>query len=202
MLAEGENKDTVSENARKIVTNWLKEFEEAVNEKNAEKLQRLFVTDGWLKDDVTFSWDMRALNGASKISQYILQDGHGIEALRVSANIHFQPTLKEMGPMSWLESGIDFETTIGAGRGIIRLANTAIGEWKGWIMFTALEQLKGHPRNSIKDGSRSHEQRNARLDADKSAPPAVVVIGGCKQPLQTLVTVYIGILLIRIIFWN
>lgn len=86
------------------------------------------------------------------ISQYILQHGHRMQGFclkQCALPTQFQGN----GTEELLEHGIDFETTVGSGRGIIKLVNTAVGESKCWVISTALEQLKNHPRNSIKDGS-------------------------------------------------
>lgn len=176
-LADGEDKSTVSKKAKEIVSGWLQQFETSLRSKEAAKLKELFTVGGWLKDELAFSWDTRTLHGISAIVEYIQQNEtrDGLYDLQISSNPHFLPTLKEMGLAMWIESGFEFKNDIGRGRGILRLTNVAVGEWKAWAIFTTLEELRDYPRIG-----RSHFSRRKnppQNEGDAAISPTVVIIG-------------------------
>ena len=180
-LVDGEDKSSVMANADKIVKNWLGSFEKALVQEPLD-LQELFVEEGWLKDALTLSWDLRTLQGRAKITQYVCENSarNGLFNLKIPQNSTLKPTLKEIGPMVWLESAFHFETKVGQGRGVLRLANTTLGEWKAWILFVKLVELRGHPQryglNRIR--YRNQPALDPREADDKSQPTAVVIGGG------------------------
>jgi hypothetical protein len=180
VLVQGEDKSSVSKNADRIVCQWLERFEAALAKEPLD-LEGLFVEDSWLKDAVVLSWNLRTLQGISKITHYIHEQKarNKLFNLKVSRRPSLQPVLKEMGPTVWLESGFDFETEVGQGRGVLRLANTALGEWKAWIVFLRLEELKGHPQEKGLNRARFRQPLSSVPEGtgDKTEP-AVVIIGG------------------------
>lgn len=173
------NWSSVSRNADTIVSGWLRSFEAALAKEPVD-LEGLFVKDGWLKDALTLSWDLRTLQGISKITEYVHQHNAPgkLFNLNASQNPHLQPALKEMGPMVWLQSAFNFETKVGQGRGVLRLVNTALGEWKAWTLYLRLEELKGYPRRKGLNRPRYRTQLlRVSQDAGDKTEPAVVVIG-------------------------
>lgn len=180
VLVAGEDKSSVSRNADAIISQWLQSFEAALATEPLD-LEELFVEESWLKDALALSWDLRTLQGVSKITQYVLEHKARNELFNLNASQSscLRPALKEMGPMVWLESAFNFETKIGEGRGVLRLVNTALGEWKAWALFLRLEELKGHPRRKGLNRPRYHQQPlPVSPEAGDKTEPAVVVIGG------------------------
>ncbi|KAB5571773.1 dimethylaniline monooxygenase [Coniochaeta sp. 2T2.1] len=179
-LVEGEKKDDVIANAKTIVTRWLAEFEKALSS-TPVGLDSLFLTDSWLKDSLVLSWDQHAVKGRHNITEYVrrqTESGRRLFNLKVTAKSHLQPNLREMGPLVWLESVFDFDTDVGRGRGLVRLANTAVGEWKAWVVFLNLEELNGHPRRIGLNRQPFHQKPEPILDGpDDEVEPTVVIIG-------------------------
>ena len=133
-LVDGEAKSSVTANADKIVKGWLAGFERAIAQETLD-LEGLFVEESWMKDALTLSWDLRTLQGRSKITKYMREHGghKDLFNLKIPQNSSLRPTLKESGPMVWLESAFDFETKVGQGRGVLRLSNTALGDRKSVV---------------------------------------------------------------------
>lgn len=179
-LVEGESKPDVIANADRIVSSWLTAFEKAVAQDQLN-LENLFVEQGWLKDALALSWDLRTLQGRAKITEYVQEHRgrNGLFNLKISPGSTLKPTLREMGPMAWVESGFGFETKAGKGSGVLRLTNTAVGEWKAWILFVKLTEVTGRPRTY---GLTRPRCRNQQLldpqEGDDKTQPTVVVIGG------------------------
>jgi hypothetical protein len=181
-LVDGEDKLTVRANACAIVIKWLELFEEALM-KETFLLKDLFVEESWWKDALSLSWDLRTLQGRAKITEYVRENraNRGLYNLKALQNSPLSPTVKEVGPMIWLESAFDFETKVGIGRGVLKLANTALGEWKAWILFTKLVELRGHPRRYGLNRARLHQPPMfVPKERDGMAEPTVVIIGGGK----------------------
>ena len=179
-LVDGEAKSSVTANTDKIVKGWLVGFEKAIAQEPLD-LEGLFVEESWMKDALTLSWDLRTLQGRSKITKYMREHGghKDLFNLKIPQNSSLRPTLQEIGPMVWLESAFDFETKVGQGRGVLRLSNTALGEWKAWILFVKLTELRGHPRRYGLNRTRYHiQQLLVPQEGDDMTQPAVVVIGG------------------------
>jgi hypothetical protein len=180
VLVDGEDKSSVNANADKIVSQWFARFEATLAEAPLN-LNDLFHEDSWLKDALALSWDLRTLQGISKITHYVQEHKalNGLFNMRTSKSSYLRPSLKEMGPAVWLESAFEFETNVGQGRGVLRLANTAVGEWRAWVVFLRLEELKGHPPKRGLNRPRFRQQLlPAPRDGDDTTEPAVVVIGG------------------------
>ncbi|KAB5539258.1 hypothetical protein GE09DRAFT_1248223 [Coniochaeta sp. 2T2.1] len=179
-LTEGEKKDDVIANAKTIVTRWLAEFEKALSSTPLE-LDSLFLTNSWLKDSLVLSWDQHAVKGRHDITEYVRRQtasGRRLFNLKVTAKPHLQANLREMGLLFWLESVFDFNTDVGQGRGLVRLANTAVGEWNAWVVFLNLEDLNGHPRRIGLNRQPFHKKPQPVLDGpDEEVELTVVIIG-------------------------
>jgi hypothetical protein len=164
-----------------LAARWLRKFGDSISSGDAAKLQELFIADGWLKDELVFSWDTRSLKGVSVIATYILQNPlpEPIHDLQISTNPQFLPALKNMGPMTWLEFGFDFDTNVGRCRGIARLVDTGVGDWKAWIVFTTMVELKGYSQKGGDTSTHPYQQPHCMPDEDaEAAQPTVVVVGG------------------------
>jgi hypothetical protein len=96
--------------------------------------------------------------------------------------------------VQWIESMFDFETKIGRGSGMIRLVQDGAAGWKAYMVYTALQELKGYEErtrlnrphggnNSLGGGSMKgnwHERREREKEF-LSEEPAVIVIGAGRQ---------------------
>ena len=67
---------TMQDSAREIAAKWITDFSDAVRKGNVQSLCELFLVDGWLRNSLIFSWDVRSLEGREKIRAY-LSDGDG-----------------------------------------------------------------------------------------------------------------------------
>jgi hypothetical protein len=183
-LAPGEDRLAVQANVTLTSRNWLNAFQRALSSNDASTWNSLFAPDSWLKDNLVFRWDSATVEGASSIRDYIQRNGPKLSNLQLSKSRNFQPTLVERGPLVWIEAGFDFDTEIGSGRGIVRLANTKTGVWSAWIVYVALQELKSHPRKSLRspDYFLASPKRvpDARAMEDE---PSVLIIGGGKCSL-------------------
>lgn len=56
-------------NAEQIVRQWLNAFEQAISTKNIRRWQDVIVEDGWWRDHLGLSWDLRTLQGLPNITE-------------------------------------------------------------------------------------------------------------------------------------
>jgi hypothetical protein len=97
---------------------------------------------------------------------------------------------KPFDDVAWINFMFDFETDVGIGSGITRLVPTANGEWKAYVVFTNLEDLKGFPekighlRNDDMAPGMWAEDRKRQsefITVDGKVQDPVVVIVGAGQ---------------------
>ncbi|KAJ4287829.1 hypothetical protein N0V90_012533 [Kalmusia sp. IMI 367209] len=138
-LQAGVKKEDV--NARQLTADWLLRLERYFDEKRLDDLSDLFIEDCWWRDIVSLSWDFSCKQGRNAISKYLASVEHGLSEIRVSKFGGLQPLLVDFGGQIWIQSGFTFRTSHGEGKGLLKLMNVGVKEWKAWTIFTQLEKL-------------------------------------------------------------
>ena len=128
-----------------IAQQWLDLLEDVLSKGDVSRLDTVFHRDCWWRDALTFTWDLRTLHGVDKLTQYIASNLQvQLSNLRLRESGKFVPSLKTPAEgLSWIESMFDFDTKIGRGSGMLRVARGRDGSWKGYMMYTVLKELKG-----------------------------------------------------------
>ncbi|MDD1534231.1 MULTISPECIES: flavin-containing monooxygenase [unclassified Bradyrhizobium] len=170
---------------------WLDAFERTLS-KPEPALDQLFLADSFWRDVLALSWNLQTLAGRDTIA-------HALAALAPkAAPANFKIAPHRAAPRwvtragrNCVETFFDFETAIGRGSGIVRLAPDGTDDdgLKAWTLLTALDELKGfeeqlgtsRPRGQAYSrdfrGPNWLDLRNASRDyADRD--PAVLVVGG------------------------
>lgn len=132
--------------ANTISSKIIDSFNQALQKQDYKAIANLFVNDGYWRDHLGLTWDLRTAKGRDKIVK-LLQEGHHL----VSVEIDHSTPIKgpQVASFRYDNSvrGIQFVTTVttkyGAGEGVVRLVPDA-GEWKIWHFFTSITKLKGH----------------------------------------------------------
>ncbi|WP_375157456.1 flavin-containing monooxygenase [Bradyrhizobium sp. RDT46] len=171
---------------------WLDAFERTLSEPEPAALDHLFLADSFWRDVLALSWNLQTLAGRDPIAQALAV----LAPKAAPANFKIAP---HRAPPRWVtragrncvEVIFDFETAIGRGSGIVRLAPDGTDDdgLKAWTLLTALDELKGfeeqlgtsRPRGQAYSrdfrGPNWLDLRNASRDyADRD--PAVLVVGG------------------------
>jgi putative flavoprotein involved in K+ transport len=111
---------------------WLSRFGQALEEGDAARAAEAFLPDGYWRDLVAFTWNLKTLEGRDAIRDML------------------EATLARVRPRGWrfteppaeadgvTEAWIAFETETGRGRGHLRLRDGA-----AWTLLTTLAELKG-----------------------------------------------------------
>ncbi len=115
-----------------IARKWLDALSHALSTNDPAAAGHLFLVDGFWRDLVAFTWDIRTIEGRDAITAML------------------RATLTVVQPSNWALDGepsesngvvqawLRFDTASGRGRGIVRLR-----EGRCWTLFTALQELKG-----------------------------------------------------------
>lgn len=135
----------------KIAQQWITSLESSLKSNDIAGLARLMHQESWWRDMFALSWDLRTLHGLDKISEYLSQNllHTTPQNLKLRETGKFAPGFDHPTEgVEWVESMFDFETKVGRGSGMLRLVQDVDGTWKGCMIYTALQELKGFEDNS------------------------------------------------------
>lgn len=153
---------------------WLADFEAALAAGDAQRAAGLFATTSFWRDLVAFTWNLTTVEGREGVADLVAGTDAGASGFHTTE----EPTEAD----GLIDAWIGFETTVGRGRGHLRLL-----EEGAWTFLTTLYELKGHeesagatrPPGVVHGASRDRttwsEQRAAAMDERN---PYVVVVGG------------------------
>lgn len=163
---------------------WLDQLQVVLRDGAVDAVDQLFHADGWWRDLLGFTWDLRTAHGHEALAARIA------EAPRVgepSFSLTGQAAFVEAGAEPWVQAMFTWSTPVARGQGVLRLVERD-GAWRAWTMLTAMDELVGHEefvearrplggaqgsdrlaRNWLEDRRRQEEF----LDSE----PAVLVVG-------------------------
>ncbi|MDK1361711.1 NAD(P)/FAD-dependent oxidoreductase [Arthrobacter sp. zg-Y1219] len=162
------------------VENWLRNLDAALKTRNAAAAAELFAEDGLWRDFVSFTWNLKTLEGreqiAGMLNAVLEETDPGAWALAEPAT----------GTPELTEAWITFETGAATGWGHLRLR-----DGKAWTLLTTMQELKGYEEptgarrpkgveHTIRRGRQSwleeKAEHNARLGREEQ--PYCVIVGG------------------------
>jgi cation diffusion facilitator CzcD-associated flavoprotein CzcO len=187
------NKNSAPKDAPQAIAQaWLDKLAAVLSSGNADGLSSVLHQDSWWRDHVALSWDLRTLHGLPKIISFVspIMSSVQMQSLSLAGeDASYAPsTTTPIPDLEWVQSMFSFETSIGRGRGFLRLAQAEDGEWKAHMLYTALDELKGH--EEFIGARRSHggqnsglggnwfERRQATLGFDGEEPTALIIGAG------------------------
>jgi len=170
--------DTVTPQQR--VDAWLADFEAALAVRDVERVVAKFATDGFWRDLVAFTWNIKTVEGRDEIADML----HTRLAGTDPSGFRTRETPTADGGVT--SAFIEFETAAGRGVGHLRLKGD-----QAWTLLTALQELKGHEERKGQTrvlgavhGSdpdpRSWAEKRAEEDASlgRAVQPYALVVGG------------------------
>ncbi|KAH7874925.1 dimethylaniline monooxygenase [Lentinula edodes] len=174
-----------------IASAWLSQLSHSLDLKNAASCASLFHPNGWLRDLLVFTWNLRTLNGHGQILDYLSSNVESttIFELKITEDAYFKPSPGDL-PGS-VSSGFTFSTPIANGKGLFTLTQVASepGVWKAFTLLVSLDSLKGHEPIGAEQGvyhgnslcwSEVREQRARIIEAN----PHVLIVGAGQNGLQ------------------
>ncbi|KAH8111482.1 FAD/NAD-binding domain-containing protein [Phellopilus nigrolimitatus] len=164
----------------------LRKFVEA---EDASAITDLLLEDAFWRDMLALTWDFRTFEGSRSVKQFLqdLLPTAGLSKLQLNeGSVMLQQPYPDI---AWIQGMFTFETKVGLGSGIFRIVPTSSGDWKGHVVYTNLEELKGFPersgahRNPFTDHGMWAEKRR-RETSFEDREPAVILIGGGQSGLD------------------
>ncbi|MCG6885228.1 MAG: NAD(P)/FAD-dependent oxidoreductase [Silicimonas sp.] len=162
------------------VSTWLEQFGKALESGDTETLKTLFAEDCYWRDIVSFTWNIKTMEGREAIAEMV------------------DAVLKDVNPTNWkidgeptegggvTEAWITFETDTVHGRGQLRLNDEGC-----WTLLTTAQELKGFEEkkganrdmgvvHGAIEGRETWAERRAReaRELGYTEQPYVVIIGG------------------------
>ncbi|MBP3086395.1 MULTISPECIES: flavin-containing monooxygenase [Mycolicibacterium] len=163
---------------------WLADFESALADRDIERVVGKFATDSFWRDLVSFTWNLKTVEGRDGIADMLTARLHDTDPSRFRTSE--TPTEEFDGEHVVTSAFIEFETAAGRGKGHLRLRDEL-----GWTLLTTLQELKGHeerkganrPLGAVHGSDPDRRSwAEKRLDEDLTLgyteQPYTVVIGG------------------------
>ncbi|RPD67281.1 dimethylaniline monooxygenase (N-oxide-forming) [Lentinus tigrinus ALCF2SS1-7] len=186
-----------------LASQWLSRFTSALNGADANSfIDKLFLPDGWLRDVLVLSWDIRSLEGRKKIASYLESNSFTTarivdvcldETVYLAPRIYNLPQLQAVG----VEFAFTFECRHGHGRGYVRLLLDADGIYKAFTLLTELADLVGHEELStllfqddrardpkVAIPTKELQSEFAKWKQEVETNPHVLIVGGAQTGLQ------------------
>lgn len=165
---------------------WLSEFETALATRDIERVTGMFAVDSFWRDLVSFTWNLKTLEGRDAIGQMLESRLSDTDPSRFRTR---EPATDDDDGV--VSAFIEFETAVGRGTGHLRIKGCDDGSDAAWTLLTALQELKDHEErkgptrvlgavHGSDPDTRSWAERKA--DEDRalgySEQPYILVIGG------------------------
>ncbi|BBY52133.1 FAD-dependent oxidoreductase [Mycolicibacterium arabiense] len=167
--------------AQERIDAWLRDFELALASRDVERAAAKFALDSYWRDLVSFTWNLKTVEGRDAIADLIGERAAATDA----TNFRTREPASDDGD-GITSAFIEFDTAVGRGTGHLRLKGD-----QAWTFLTALQELKGHEERKgasrvlgAVHGSDEDTRSWAQKREDELAAlgytdqPYVVVVGG------------------------
>ncbi|HLF21496.1 MAG TPA: NAD(P)/FAD-dependent oxidoreductase, partial [Aestuariivirga sp.] len=173
-------KKPAAKSPAQTVNAWLGKFSRALAAGDAGAAAKLFGEDGYWRDLVSFTWNIKTMEGRGDIEAMLKSTLRYVKP----HNWKIEGEANESGGLT--EAWFTFETAVSRGRGHVRLK-----DGKCWTLLTTMVELKGHeePSGPRRDMGVAHgafknrknwlerkSESEARLGYDEQ--PYCVIVGG------------------------
>ncbi|KAL0948920.1 hypothetical protein HGRIS_009029 [Hohenbuehelia grisea] len=179
--------------AAEIASSWLHDLAAGFASASIDAVVDCFHPEGWLRDQLVFTWEHRALEGHGKIRNYLVDNFSAaqISDMALDARPELQPVFGPMTPVhTGISAGFTFSTPIAHGEGFFRLTSDPTSEeWKALTVYMSIRDLKGYEESGPELGvygghtipwQDEWRDRVARTESNVE----VVIIGGAQSGLN------------------
>jgi cation diffusion facilitator CzcD-associated flavoprotein CzcO len=187
MTAMGE---TAISTVRESVVGWLAEIEQALVTSDGQAVANMFVPDGIWRDVLALTGDLHTYCGVQQIHEAMVAALGRTRVVGLSLDDGVPVRAVQRGGEAAIEAVFAFQTAIGRGRGVMRLAQQVNGERpRALALLTALMELRGFEERIGKrrpsgseyghrfGGPNWLDERTVKARYERT-DPAVLVVGG------------------------
>ena len=163
-----------------ILDETLTKLNAAVESRDIEAVVNLFQEDCYWRDLVTFTWNLRTMEGRDQVRHML---GEQIDAIK-PANFHCTPGEIASGDEAMVEGWIDFETGAARGFGHIRIKDGLI-----WTLLTTMSELKGYEecKGFTRPMGAEHGANIGRLSWSEMLEAERATLGYTEQPYCVII---------------
>ena len=179
-----DTEDAAADSPQARTDAWLASFEAALGAQDADAAAALFATESYWRDLVAFTWNLTTVEGREGVADLVTSTSGRVAPSGFATEE--APEEADGVVTAW----IVFETSVGRGRGLLRLVQED-GEGRAYTLLTTLYELKGHeePRGTHRPMGAAHgadkhrqtwkEKRQEEAESlGSTVQPYVLVIGG------------------------
>ncbi|SET31834.1 NAD(P)/FAD-dependent oxidoreductase [Paracoccus homiensis] len=162
------------------VQNLLDRFGAALEAGDAQAAAGMFVTDCYWRDLVSFTWNLRTMEGREQIADMLTAQ---LPAARPSG-WRLDPDEIPTEDGGVVTAWITFETAVARGYGLIRIRDGLI-----WTLLTTMQELKGHeePKGRRRPLGAQHGADKRRVTWKESREAEAAQLGYDHQPYTVIV---------------
>ena len=160
-------------NAENAVNEWLDAFGSALQRGDSKAAADLFEEQGFWRDLVTFTWNIKTMEGRAEIAQML----DATLASTAPSNWQVEETPSEADGI--VECWLTFETATARGRGHLRLR-----DGKAFTLLTTMVELKGYeePKGVNRGQGVSHGFQPGRKNWREQRDEELATLGHSEQP--------------------
>ena len=159
---------------------WLSAFGDALEANDPARAAALFTEDGFWRDLVAFTWNLKTLEGRAEISDMLTATLARVQPTGWKITLGREPAEADGIAEAW----IDFETAAGRGRGHLRLR-----DGQAWTLLTTLYELKGYeePKGPARPKGAEHGANRGRSSWQEKREHEAQELGFTEQPYVLIV---------------
>ena len=159
---------------------WLAAFGDALAANDPARAAALFTEDGFWRDLVAFTWNLKTLEGRAEISDMLTATLARVQPTGWKITGGREPAEADGITEAW----IDFETAAGRGHGHLRLRGG-----QAWTLLTTLYELKGYeePKGPARPKGAEHGVNRGRTSWQEKREHEAEELGFTEQPYVLIV---------------
>ena len=168
------------QNPNQTITHILETFEAALKSGDTAAAVALFQPDGYWRDLVAFTWNIKTMEGREQIAAMLDSQLDTVKPSKLKIADKETATEADGVTQAW----ITFETGVARGTGFIRVRDGQI-----WTLLTTMTELKGHeePKGFKRPMGAEHGARKDRTSWKENREAELQKLGYEKQPYCLIV---------------
>ncbi|KAI6029336.1 FAD/NAD(P)-binding domain-containing protein [Pisolithus microcarpus] len=174
--------------AQAIAKAWFTAFANAVSSKDATAVVELLTDEALWRDMLALTWDYHTYEGRDRVNKFLADQLPKFNPSTFKLREDLVELQTPFEDLAWIQGYFTFDTTVGHASGIFRLVPLANGSWKGHMVYTNLEGLRGFPEKirPSNPGENHGEPAEARKKEQEylDEEPSVIVVGGGQSGLE------------------
>src|SRR5471030_3297808 len=168
------------QNPNQTLSHILETFEAALKSGDTAAAVALFQPDGYWRDLVAFTWNIKTMEGREQIAAMLDSQLNTVKPSKLKIADNETATESDGVTQAW----ITFETSVARGTGFIRVKDGQI-----WTLLTTMTELKGHeePKGIKRPMGAEHGARKDRTSWKENREAELEKLGYENQPYCLIV---------------